>query len=44
MRPTEQCLFLFFGYGVTVAVELPILYVGLSTAHTRSERVTVGFF
>ena len=43
MSPTEQCLFLLFGYCVTVVVELPILYVGLSRKHTRSERVTAGF-
>ena len=43
MSPTEQCLFLLFGYCVTVSVELPILHVGLCRQHPHSDRVTAGF-
>ncbi len=43
MYATELSLFLLFGYLATVAIELPILYLGLSPSHSRSERVQAGF-
>lgn len=35
--------FLALGYAVTVMVELPILYIGLSAQHSQSQRIQAGF-
>lgn len=42
MTLAQSMLFLLIGYCVTVAVELPVLYVGLHKRYSRSHRVTAG--
>lgn len=41
--PAEAWAFLPWGYLATVAVELPVLLVGLSARHTIRDRVLAGF-
>ena len=43
MTPVEMCLFLVVGYVVTVSVELPVLYFGLASRHSPSERLMFAF-
>lgn len=44
MDPNELWAFLPWGYLLTVAIELPILLVGLSPRHSLRVRVTAGFW
>lgn len=44
MTPAELWRFLPLGYALTVAVEIPILLVGLSRRHSRQERLLAGLW
>ncbi len=35
-------LFLIFGYSATIAIELPVLWYGLSPRHSASQKLTCG--
>lgn len=43
-EPEELWTFLPLGYLLTVAIELPILAVGLSVRHSIKRRITAGFW
>ena len=44
MTPRELWLFLPFGYLLSVAIETPILLVGLSARHSWKPRLFAGFW
>ena len=44
MSPSELWRFLPLGYLVTIAIEIPILFFGLSAHHTKLRRVVAGFW
>ena len=44
MSPSELWRFLPIGYLVTVAIEVPILFFGLSPHHSKLRRVGAGFW
>lgn len=44
MRPTDLWLFLPLGYAITVAIELPILLLGLSSVHRWPRRLAAGLW
>lgn len=44
MNPSELWAFLPWGYLATVAVELPVLLIGLSPRHPVRDRVTAGLW
>ena len=44
MSPSELWRFLPIGYLVTIAVEIPILLIGLSAHHSRRRRVIAGLW
>lgn len=44
MSPTELWRFLPLGYLLTIAIEIPILFFGLSTHHSKLRRVVAGFW
>ena len=44
MSPSELWRFLPLGYLVTIAIEIPILFFGLSAHHSRLRRVVAGFW
>ena len=43
-NPNELWTFLPLGYLLTVAIELPILAVGLSSRHSMKRRIAAGFW
>lgn len=43
MNTTELMLFLLIGYATTVAIELPVLMVGLSARHSVRTKLNAGF-
>ncbi len=44
MSPTELWRFLPLGYLLTIAIEIPILFFGLSAHHSKLRRVVAGFW
>ena len=44
MSPSELWRFLPIGYLVTIAIEVPILFFGLSAHHSKLRRVVAGFW
>lgn len=44
MSPSELWLFLPFGYLLTIAIETPILFVLLSSRHSKSRRALAGIW
>ena len=44
MSPSELWRFLPLGYLVTIAIEVPILFFGLSAHHSKLRRVVAGFW
>ena len=44
MSPSELWRFLPRGYLVTIAIEIPILFFGLSAHHSKLRRVVAGFW
>ena len=44
MSPSELWRFLPIGYLVTIAIEVPILFIGLSAHHSKLRRVVAGFW
>ena len=44
MSPLELWRFLPLGYLVTIAIEIPILFFGLSAHHSKLRRVVAGFW
>ena len=44
MSPTELWRFLPLGYLLTIAIEIPILFFGLSTHHSKLRRLVAGFW
>ncbi|HEX7334688.1 MAG TPA: hypothetical protein VF290_24515 [Pyrinomonadaceae bacterium] len=44
MSPSELWRFLPVGYLVTIAIEVPILFFGLSAHHSKLRRVVAGFW
>ena len=44
MSPSELWRFLPIGYLVTIAIEIPILFFGLSAHHSKLRRVAAGFW
>ena len=44
MSPSELWRFLPLGYLVTIGIEIPILFFGLSAHHSKLRRVVAGFW
>jgi hypothetical protein len=44
VSPSELWRFLPLGYLVTIAIEIPILFFGLSAHHSKLRRVAAGFW
>ena len=44
MSPSELWRFLPLGYLVTITIEIPILFFGLSAHHSKIRRVVAGFW
>ncbi len=44
MSPSELWRFLPFGYLLTIAIETPILFFGLSPHHSKRRRIAAGFW
>ena len=44
MSPSELWRFLPIGFLVTIAIEIPILFFGLSPHHSKLRRVVAGFW
>jgi hypothetical protein len=44
VSPSELWRFLPLGYLVTIAIEIPILFFGLSAHHSKLRRVVAGFW
>lgn len=44
MSPSELWRFLPIGFLVTIAIEIPILFFGLSAHHSKLRRVVAGFW
>jgi hypothetical protein len=44
MMPADLWAFLPFGYALTVAIETPILVVGLARGHSFRDRLVAGFW
>ena len=44
MSPSELWRFLPFGYLLTIAIETPILLIGLSSRHPKSRRLLAGIW
>lgn len=44
MSPSELWRFLPIGYLVTIAIEVPILFFGLSAHHSKLRRLVAGFW
>ena len=44
LQPDETLQFLLIGYLLTVAIEIPVLLVGLSTRHPLRDRLVAGLW
>lgn len=44
MSPFELWRFLPLGYLVTIAIEIPVLFVGLSPHHSKQRRIAAGLW